>query len=373
MDETLGSLTTVLHPPKSLHRLMQTPPSFDRGAVGEASLALPGLHRRYIHIMVREKMLSLSSCLNLVVVELKFESGIQPGIIGEERSNAVVGVGVNRPVREDDIGLLGQQGSGKLLVTSGRNFRMQVDLVHENHASLKKGAGLYGVGGPPGGKLFIRYAELARDGLGVAVSQRKRHDLVSLFSMEGHGATAAALRIVHMSSYRYYLQLALRRRGFLRQHGRRQRQSHGHSAGQSWRLFQDLPAGQFHHVYQPPDIVFGSHTDVYWLRVIQGGAAHGALAQVVWVLRAGIRNSNPVQARDLRRRRQTLRVVARTAGSGSPLGNAVESPMRGRDGRPTAAAAARLSPSAAAEAPPYNGKQLWGRFSSRGHQKNFNQ
>src|SRR5437867_3898103 len=80
-----------------------------------------------------------------------------------------------------------------------------------------------------------------------------------------------------------------------------------------------------------------------------------------------------------RYKRETCAAGVRPLGSlQERRGRAVLSAMRlraqceGRDGRPTAATAARLSPSAAAEAPPYNGKQLWGRFSSRGHQKNFN-
>ena len=96
--------------------------------------------------MRRRELHGVLAVGDLVVVEGEALAHPQPGVVDQHRDGAVVGVVVDRPVGEDDVGLLGLEDLAERLVMGRVDDRLAVDLPGEERPGLEDLAGLLGLG-----------------------------------------------------------------------------------------------------------------------------------------------------------------------------------------------------------------------------------
>ena len=119
----------------------------------------------------------------------------------------MVAVGVDRPVGEDELGLLGLEDLAKLVVPRRIHLRGTIDLTCEDGPCLEDLARLPALGGADRRGLLVRLACNA----GLTPCQIEGDDLVAQVGEPGHRPAAAGLRVVGMAAHDDDLPLAIRR------------------------------------------------------------------------------------------------------------------------------------------------------------------
>ena len=104
--EGLRQLASVFGPPHSPHQVMERP----NGVVPQCQ-GFPGFvrsfpHRGDVNVMSGKEILRLRSRFRFHVIEWESLAAGQPGAVSEQRSGPVIHVEIDRPVGEDDIGLI---------------------------------------------------------------------------------------------------------------------------------------------------------------------------------------------------------------------------------------------------------------------------
>lgn len=110
---------------------------------------------------------------------------------------------IDRPMRENDIGLLSRDNACECTVSLSVDHRLTVDLARECGASFQNPARLPRFGGPDRG------APIKRSGAAEALTaiEVQKHDFVTEIAETRDRACAAALRIAGMTAGYNNLQL----------------------------------------------------------------------------------------------------------------------------------------------------------------------
>src|SRR6185437_14025149 len=80
---------------------------------------------------------------DLKIIEIELAAAVQPGIVGEQGSGAVVAMRVDWPVREDDVGILGREKLFEVGVSRIIDFGIAIDLARENGLRAQNGADFF--------------------------------------------------------------------------------------------------------------------------------------------------------------------------------------------------------------------------------------
>src|ERR1035441_5137817 len=130
-NKSFGKCYAPLHAAKTIHWIVKCPKLrfWELARMGKAGGLLSGDSRRDIHIVSGMKDLGLFGEIDFVIIEVEFLATFPPGIVGQERSSPMVSMGVDWPVGEDDVGLLGFEEFSKFLVMRLVDFRMTINLA----------------------------------------------------------------------------------------------------------------------------------------------------------------------------------------------------------------------------------------------------
>ena len=202
-------LAAFLISSRSLHVFVQRPPAVhgDRIGVGGGFLSLR--HLSYIHVVSGPEILCLLAQLYLIEIERLCFPRVQPGLIGEQGSGPVIGMRVNGPVCEDDVGLLIQQRVRDFFVSRRCHFYVPINIMQSDHLTMQQCTGPLGVGVPGGSQLLRRHMKVGGDAFGVSARQGQRHNIVPKIGIAGNGPAAAGLWVIHMGPYDDHLQFPL--------------------------------------------------------------------------------------------------------------------------------------------------------------------
>src|SRR5687768_2165290 len=123
MVESLCYLTAAFSSSRLPHHVMKR----SDGVVPQRE-RFPGLVRALLYgsdvnVMCREEVLCLRSQLRFHVIERELLPAVQPSRVGEQRSSPMIHVDVDRPMRENNVGLIFfQQQFCELLISLSGNF-----------------------------------------------------------------------------------------------------------------------------------------------------------------------------------------------------------------------------------------------------------
>jgi hypothetical protein len=126
--------------------------------VGVAGVLLPRLGRRDVDVVRRVEVLGLRAGIDLEVIQRELAPEPEPGVVDQERDYPVIAMGVDGPVREDDVRLLLREDLAELVVAGGADLRRAVDLAREERARLQDRAGLLDLGRADRRGLLVRLA-----------------------------------------------------------------------------------------------------------------------------------------------------------------------------------------------------------------------
>ena len=154
--EGLGGLAAGLAAPKDVHLLVLGPHLLRTLArVGEQARRLRSRTSEMSTVAGGED-LSLLATQDLAVVEVEPHAGAEPGVVGEERRRAVVAVGVDRPVRQEEVGALLVEDRLELVVPWGSDLGRSVHQAGEAGGRAQDGAGPFRLLRANGGRLGVR-------------------------------------------------------------------------------------------------------------------------------------------------------------------------------------------------------------------------
>jgi hypothetical protein len=149
VNESLRQLAGTLETPEALHGFVG---SVELSAVltfvSETGGTLAFLRRRYVHVMGRSKVLRLLAGRDFIVVQGELPAGSQPGVVDQQRADAVVPMGVDGPLLSgnqrpahnrtahrtpatEPLVNLGRQGSLLFEGANGLDLRVR-DVSHRN-------------------------------------------------------------------------------------------------------------------------------------------------------------------------------------------------------------------------------------------------
>ena len=106
--ERLCELAAFLISSRAMHLVMQRPPTLNRECVGIGGGLFKFCYCGYVHVVSWPEVLRLLAQLDFIEVQRKLLSATQPCIVGEQGSRPVIGMRIDGPMREDDIGFLVQ-------------------------------------------------------------------------------------------------------------------------------------------------------------------------------------------------------------------------------------------------------------------------
>ena len=152
--------------------------------------------------MRRRELNRILAARDLVIVKREFLAQLEPGIVGKVRDGAMVGVVVDRPVGEENVGLLGLDDLAERLVVPGINDRPAVLLASLERSGLENLAGVSGLGHPVPACVF------GLVGRPLAVVQVKENDLVAQLGVTGHGPSAAVFGVAGVAAADDHFELA---------------------------------------------------------------------------------------------------------------------------------------------------------------------
>ena len=133
---------------------------------------------------------------DFVVVESEFFVGGEPGVEDERGDGAMIAVGIDRPLGEDQVGGFGGEEAGKFVVVRGIDDGAAIVLGGEDGARFQDGAGFFGFGGTDARAVF----EVVCAAEAFAAVQVEENDFVAQVGVAGSGAAAATLGIAGMSA-----------------------------------------------------------------------------------------------------------------------------------------------------------------------------
>ncbi len=133
------------------------------------------------------ELLCLVACLHFEVQKGAFLFTPAPGLEGEQRCRAMIGVRIHRPVRENDVRLLSVEQRRKGPISRGIDFRRSIDLVREDRLRSQEFAGFQRFFGADSRSLFVRLALNA----GLSACQIDNRYVMSRCCVPGQSCTTA--------------------------------------------------------------------------------------------------------------------------------------------------------------------------------------
>src|SRR5208283_233077 len=141
-DEGLRGFTTAFQTPEPVHLLVERPPALDGALVDETGGALQFLRIGDIDIVGGVEGLRLRPEFHFIIVKSELLAAPQPRVIGEQGGNAVVAMGIDRPMGKKQVRIFGVDETPEFLIAIGVDFGMSIDLVCKYSARTQHFAGL---------------------------------------------------------------------------------------------------------------------------------------------------------------------------------------------------------------------------------------
>src|SRR5690349_13733682 len=137
MDESLGDPATSLDPTHASDLVLQgVEPLGGLARMGKTRLPLARLDRGDVDILGWLKLDGILAAGDLIIIKREGFIHLSPRAIDQERDGAMIGVVVDRPVREDDVGTLRLDDRSKRLVVLAIDHGASVDLAGEERPGL---------------------------------------------------------------------------------------------------------------------------------------------------------------------------------------------------------------------------------------------
>src|SRR5690349_11206010 len=107
MDEGFGSGTTTFHSTVTKHRLVipgEKSPNRALAGVSDAGISLASFRCRDVYVVSWMEHLRITAEVNFIIIKGKLAAGSEPRVMRQRGASTMIGMGVDRPLREENIG-----------------------------------------------------------------------------------------------------------------------------------------------------------------------------------------------------------------------------------------------------------------------------